>query len=40
MLWVNAVVPLSVVLVMLLVRVPPAELQVLAPPMMLMARAL
>ena len=34
------VLPLSVVLVTLLVRAPPAELRVLAPPVMRMARAL
>ena len=43
MLWVGggvAVLPLLVVLVTLLVRAPPAELQVLVPPVMPMARAL
>ena len=41
--WVGggvAVLPLSVVLVTVLVRAPPAELMVLAPPVMPMARAL
>ena len=43
MLWVGgglSVVPLSVVLVAVLVRALPAELWVLAPPVMPMARAL
>ena len=43
MLWLGggvAVLPFSVVLVMLLVRAPPAELRLLASPVMPMERAL
>ena len=43
MLWVRGgvdVLPVSVVLVTLLVRAPPAELRVWAPPVMPLARAL